>query len=128
MSITPYLYYESVEDAMEFLAKAFGFRKSGEPMTGPDGKISHAAMKLGEDVVMMGHPGPHYKSPKRLKHSTHSLYVETKGVDKLFERARKAEAKVLEEPVDTAYGHRRFGVEDPEGQQWYFAEEIKKPS
>jgi len=47
-------------------------------------------------------------------------------VDKHFERARKAGAKILEEPVDTFYGHRRYGAEDPEGHQWYFAQENKK--
>ena len=25
------------------------------------------------------------------------------------------------------YGHRRYGVEDPEGHQWFFAEALKKP-
>jgi hypothetical protein len=30
--------------------------------------------------------------------------------------------------LNTEYGHRRFGGEDPEGRQWYFAEEIRKPS
>jgi uncharacterized glyoxalase superfamily protein PhnB len=48
-------------------------------------------------------------------------------VDKHFERAKKAGATVLEEPADTEYGHRRYGVEDPEGHQWYFAQEIRRP-
>jgi uncharacterized glyoxalase superfamily protein PhnB len=50
-----------------------------------------------------------------------------KGVDKTFARARKAGASVLQVPMNTEYGHRRCGVEDPEGHQWYFAEELKKP-
>jgi uncharacterized glyoxalase superfamily protein PhnB len=63
-----------------------------------------------------------------MKNATQSLYVMAKGVDRIFAGSKKAGAKVLEEPVDTEYGHRRFGVEDPEGHQWYFAEEIKKPA
>jgi hypothetical protein len=43
-----------------------------------------------------------------------------------FERARKAGAAILEEPKDTFYGHRRYGAEDPEGHQWYFAQGIAK--
>jgi uncharacterized glyoxalase superfamily protein PhnB len=74
---------------------------------------------------MMGYPGPKYKNPRRVGHATQSLYVNFKGVDKLFARAKKAGAKVLEEPLNTEYGHRRFGVEDPEGHQWYFAEPLK---
>jgi len=46
-------------------------------------------------------------------------------VDKHFERARKAGAKILEEPKNTFYGHRRYGAEDSEGHQWYFAQELK---
>jgi len=94
-------------------------------MSRPDGKINHAAMKFGDDLIMMGYPGPKYKNPKRLGHSTQSLYVNVDDVDKHFERAKKAGAKILEEPKNTFYGHRRYGAEDPEGHQWYFAQEIK---
>jgi PhnB protein len=126
MAITPYLLYEDVGGALTFLAKAFGFRKSGRAMSRSDGKIYHAAMKLGDDLVMMGCPGSEYKNPKRLGQATQNLYVNVPDVDKHFQRARKAAAKILEEPTDTFYGHRRYGAEDPEGHQWYFAQEIKK--
>jgi uncharacterized glyoxalase superfamily protein PhnB len=125
MSITPYLYYEDVAGALRWLAKAFGFRKHGKEMPGPDGKINHAAMKLGDDVIMMGYPGPEYKNPKRLGQTTQTLYVNVDDADKHFERARKAGAVILEEPKDTLYGHRRYGAADPEGHHWYFAQEIQ---
>ena len=125
MAITPYLYYDDVAGALKFLQKAFGFRKAGPAMKGPDGKINHASMKLGDDLVMMGCPGPKYKNPKRLGQATYSLYIDVDDVDKHFKRAKKAGAKILEEPQDTFYGHRRYGAEDPEGHQWYFAHEIK---
>jgi uncharacterized glyoxalase superfamily protein PhnB len=54
--------------------------------------------------------------------------VNVDDADKHFKRARKAGAKILEEPQDTFYGHRRYGAEDPEGHQWYFAHELRKPS
>ena len=124
MAITPYLYYEDVGAALKFLAKAFGFRKFGRPMR-RGGKINHAAMKLGDDVVMMGCPPTDYRNPKRLGQATQSLYINVEDVDKHFVRARKAGATILEEPGDTEYGHRRYGAEDPEGHQWYFAAELK---
>jgi PhnB protein len=128
MAIVPYLLYEDVGDALTFLAQAFGFRKQGRPMVGPDGRLNHAAMKLGDDLVMMGYPGPNYRNPKRLGQATQHLYVNVSDVDKHFQRAQKAGAKILEEPKDTPYGHRRYGAEDPEGHQWYFAQEITKPA
>ncbi len=128
MSITPYLLYEDVAGALKFLARAFGFRKCGAQMSRPDGKVNHAAMKLGDDLIMMGYPGPKYKNPKRLGQATQSLYVNVDHVNAHFERARKAGATILEEPKDTFYGHRRYAAEDPEGHQWYFAQEIAKRS
>ena len=56
MSITPYLLYEDVGEAMKRLAKAFGFKKYGLKIQGADGKINHAAMQFGEAIFMMGDP------------------------------------------------------------------------
>ncbi len=63
--ITPYLLYQDVAGAMRFLSKAFGFKKSGSAMSSTNGKLTHAAMKLGDDLIMMGYPGPRYKNPKK---------------------------------------------------------------
>lgn len=126
MPITPYLYYEDLPSALKWLTKAFGLRTFGPAMR-RHGRLTHAAMKRGDIVVMMGYPGPKYRNPRRVGHATQSLYVTIKGVDKVFTRAKQAGAKVLEAPMDTEYGHRRFGVEDPEGHQWYFAEPLTKP-
>lgn len=126
MAITPYLLYEDVGGALKFLSKAFGFRRYGPKVQGPDGKISHATMQLGDDIVMMGCPGRSYRNPRRLGHVTQNLYVNVDNVDKHFLRAKKAGATVLERPTDTEYGHRRYGVADPEGHVWYFAHEIRR--
>ena len=126
MSITPYLYYEDVAAAMKWLEKAFGFKAYGPKMKGPDGQINHGAMKLGDGVVMMGAPGGKYRNPRRLGQATQSLYVMVSDADRHFARASKSGGKVLEEPADTEYGHRRYGMEDPEGHEWYFAHELKR--
>jgi PhnB protein len=85
-------------------------------------------MKFGDDLIMMGYPGPQYKNPKRLGEATQSLYINVDDVDAHFQRARTAGTAILEEPEDTSYGPRRYGAEDPEGHQWYFAEGIPKRS
>ena len=127
MAIIPYLLYEDVGGALKFLAKAFGFKKHGESILAADGTINHAAMQLGDATVMMGCPGPGYRNPKRLGQTTLSLYVNVDDVDKHFKRARKAGATIIEEPLDTPYGDRRYGAEDPEGHQWYFAQTLRRP-
>ncbi len=128
MAITPYLLYEDVAGALKWLAKAFGLRKYGIQISGPDGKINHAAMKLGDGLIMMGYPGPKYKNPKHLGQATQNLYVNVEDVDQHCERARRAGAKIIEEPEDQFYGDRRYGAEDPEGHVWYFAQRIEKKS
>ena len=123
--ITPYLLYEDVAGALDWLSRAFGLEEHGERFAGSDGKINHAAMKLGDGVVMMGYPGPSYKNPKRLGQSTVQLYIYVEDVDAHFERARRAGATILEEPADQFYGDRRYGASDPEGHQWYFASHMR---
>jgi uncharacterized glyoxalase superfamily protein PhnB len=122
--VTPYLLYEDLPGALEWLAKAFDLRERAR-QAGSDGKPTHAEMTLGEDgLILMGCPGPQYRNPKRLGQATQSLYVRVEELDKHFERAVRAGAVVLEKPADQPYGDRRYGVEDPEGHRWYFAQAI----
>ena len=76
----------------------------------------------------MGCAGPGYKNPKSLKSTKQLLYITVDNVDKHFARARKAKANVLNKLEDTFYGDRRYGVEDPEGHQWLFAQHVKNVS
>jgi uncharacterized glyoxalase superfamily protein PhnB len=122
--ITPYLLYEDVATMLDWLARAFGFHERTR-LAGRDGKVTHAEMELDGGLVMMGHPGPEYRNPKHLGHSTQSLYVIVDDVDRHFERARSAGAQILEAPADQFYGDRRYGAEDPEGHQWYFAQHVR---
>jgi uncharacterized glyoxalase superfamily protein PhnB len=122
--VTPYLYYEDVAGALDWLSRAFGLRERMR-MEGPDGGIGHAEMELADGVVMMGRPGADYRNPRRLGQVTQSLYVYVDDVDKHFRNAREAGARILEEPKDQFYGDRRYGAEDPEGHQWFFAQHVR---
>jgi len=126
--VTPYLYYEDVDAALDWLARAFGFRERVR-MPGPDGKAAHAEMEVGSGgLVMLGRPGPAYRNPKRLGQPTQNVYVYVDGVDEHCRRAKAAGAAVLQEPADQFYGDRRYGVTDPEGHEWYFAEHVRDVS
>lgn len=128
--LTPYLLYRDVGKALNWLNKAFGFTEYGDRFAGEDGTVQHAAMRIsrGGEVFMMGCPGSKYKNPKQLRSNTQLLYITVKDVDRHFARAKKAGAKVLEKPADTFYGDRRYGVTDPEGHQWYFAQHVRDVS
>ena len=122
--ITPYLFYEDVAAALDWLATAFGFRERMR-MPGPDGAITHAEMELADGVIMMGHPGSDYQNPKRHGHVSQLQYVYVDDVDEHFEQAKRAGATILDEPEDQFYGDRRYAVEDLEGHQWNFAQHVR---
>lgn len=126
MPVIPYLFYEDVAAAQRFLTRAFGLRKFGATNRNKEGRIIHAAMKLGSDVVMMGHPGPKYRNPLRLGEATQCLLAEVPDVEQHYRRALRSRAKILEELRETPFGQLRYGMEDPEGHQWYFAEKRGK--
>ena len=122
--IAPYLLYEDGAAAIDFLTKAFGFE---EVMRMEDsGVVNHAEIRLGDDTVMLGHPGPDYKSPKNTGHSNALVHVYVDDVDAHFERAKAAGAEIVTEPADQEYGDRRYDAKDPEGHSWFFATPISK--
>jgi PhnB protein len=121
--ITPYLYYEDGVAAIEFLTGAFGFTERFR-MAEDDGRIGHAELELDGGVVMLGTPSD-YRNPKRLGGKTQSLYVYVDDVDAHFAHAKEAGATILREPTDQFYGDRNYGVEDPEGHEWYFGTHVR---
>lgn len=122
--ITPYLYYQDVGAASDWLVKTFGFEERMR-MNGPDGKVMHTEVALADGVVMMGRPAGEYRNPRELRQTTQGLYVYVDKVDEHFQHAKKAGAKILKEPEDQFYGDRRYTAEDPEGHEWFFATHVK---
>ena len=122
--ITPYLLYEDVPAALDWLATAFGFRERLR-YTGSDGTVNHAEMELGDGVIMLGDPGGDFRGPKGLGGVTVIVHVYVDDVDEHYRRARDAGARILRELEDQAYGDRRYDVEDLEGHHWSFAQQIR---
>ena len=124
-TITPYLLYEDVESALDFLTRAFGFQETLR-YSGDAGYVNHAEMAYGDGSTMMGDPGNDYSNPKRLGVASVQIYVDVADVDATYERAKAAGAKIIEEPADQDYGMRRFGAQDPEGHSWWFAQQLRE--
>jgi PhnB protein len=125
--VTPYLLYNDVDAAVDFLIAAFGFEERVR-MPGPDGKTMHAEVAIGPGVVMMGNPGPDYRNPAALGAATQLVYIYVEDVDKHHEVAKAAGAKILREPEDQFYGDRTYGAEDPEGHHWSFSQHVRDVS
>lgn len=121
---TPYLLYEDVGAALEWLSRAFGFRERLR-FQGEDGAVTHAEMELDGGEVMLGWPGPDYRNPRHLGQTTQLVHVYVEDVDAHFERAREVGAEIVSEPQDQEYGDRRYDVKDPEGHLWSFAQHVR---
>jgi PhnB protein len=126
--VTPYLLYEDVAAALDWLAAAFGFAEALR-YADAEGTVSHAEMRVDDDgVVFMGHPGPEFRNPKHLGQPTVHVHVYVDDVDSHFEQAKAAGATIVMEPVDEPYGDRRYDAEDPEGVRWSFAQRMRDVS
>lgn len=133
-SIVPMIAYEDAAAALDWLARAFGFRERTR-MAGPDGTIGHAEMELGQGVIMLATPTPDYQSPKHhaevceharkwseVPYVIDGVHVFVDDVDEHFRRAKEAGATILSEPEDQDYGERVYRVADLEGHRWMFAQ------
>lgn len=119
---TPYLCIKGAADAIEFYRKAFGATETMR-MTGPDGRIGHAELKIGKANIMLAdeHPEIGVVSPATLGGSPVTIHIYVEDVDALAARAETAGAKVLRAVADQFYGDRGGKFEDPFGHVWYFA-------
>jgi PhnB protein len=60
--------YEDGIRALQWLARAFGFRENAR-LTTPDGRLSHGEMRAGDGLIMLATPTPDYRGPKRHRES-----------------------------------------------------------
>ncbi len=125
-SITPHLVCAGAAKALDFYQKAFGATDLGR-MPGPDGRLMHAAMKIGDSTVMLADEMPEWGSlgPKALKGSPVTIHIYVEDVDALVARAVKAGAKVTM-PVEEQFWGDRYGkLEDPFGHHWSVATHVR---
>jgi PhnB protein len=122
--VTPYLLYEDVPAALEWLSRTFGFRERLR-FKGKDGTVNHAEMEIADAVIMLGDPGRDYRNPKRLGGVTQYVHVYVDDVDAHHRRATQAGATISAELKDQEYGDRSYSARDPEGHAWTFAQHVR---
>lgn len=118
-SVTPYLIVKGAAAAIDFYKRAFGATESVR-MPGPDGKIGHAEIRIGDSTIMLAdeYPDMGYRSPQSLGGAGVSLMVYVEKVDETFKRALAAGAKELRPIADQFYGDRSGTLQDPFGHVW----------
>ena len=128
-TLTPALVVRDAAAAIDFYKRAFGAEEVGR-MAGPDGKIMHAEIRIGDSLLMLGEENEQWgtKSPLLTNGNPGSLHIYVEDVDASFERALKAGAKVRAPLADAFWGDRYGKVTDPFGHEWGIATRVKELS
>jgi len=123
-TVTPHLTLEHAAQTIEWYKKAFGAEEKGRAV-GPDGKVMHAEVRIGDSRIMVNDPMGGSKGLRSLGGSPASLWLYVEDCDALFDRAVKSGARVADGPMgqmaDQFWGDRCGTVIDPEGYQWTIA-------
>ncbi len=121
-SVTPYLVVDDAAKAIDYYTKAFGAKEAFR-MNGPDGKVGHAEIQIGNSMVMLADPNPHWgaKSAKEFGGSPVSLMVYVEDSDAVFKRAIASGSTQLKPVEDQFYGDRSGTLTDPFGLMWTIA-------
>jgi uncharacterized glyoxalase superfamily protein PhnB len=120
-TIVPILIYEDVGQAIAWLCRAFGF--SERLRHERDGVVGHAQLEVAECAIMLGRQGGPFRAPRGGKVSQYVL-VSVADVDRHFEHARQAGARIVEGPATMPFGERQYTAEDCAGHWWTFSQHV----
>ena len=123
-TVTPQLVLDNAAQAIDWYKKALGAEEKSRA-TGPDGKIMHAELRIGDSLIMVNDPMGGAKGPKAFGGSPASLWIYVENSDSLFNRAVAAGGKVADGPMgpmgDQFWGDRCGTFTDPQGYKWTIA-------
>jgi PhnB protein len=126
-SVTAYLTVNSASKAIDFYKAAFNAEELFRE-TIPNGeKILHARIKIGDSIVRLSDEfsGSTHRAPATLGATTVTLHIYTENVDRLWQQAVQAGAKIVI-PLDNQFWGERYGMLiDPFGHQCSMSMAIK---
>ena len=128
-SVTPHLICAGAAKAIEFYKDAFGAVEQAR-LPGPDGRLMHAAIRIGDSTVMLVDEMPEWGAlgPKSLKGSPVTIHLYVDDADAFVARAVKAGAKLTMPVADQFWGDRYGKLEDPFGHHWSVAHPVREVS
>ena len=118
--VDPWVISQDTDAEIAFLTTTFGATETpGSRMLGPDGRVGHVEVELGDAVVMLFDAQPDWPAtPAHLR-----VYVA--DVHKAFDQAVAAGARVVTRPTDLAFGERVARVRDPQGHLWWIHQRVE---
>jgi uncharacterized glyoxalase superfamily protein PhnB len=123
-TVTPQLLLDNAAQAIDWYKKAFGAEERSRA-TGPDGKVLHAEIRIGDSSIFVNDAMMGAKGPKAMGGSPASLWIYVADCDALFNRAVAAGGHVAPGPMgqmaDQFWGDRCGTLTDPQGYRWTIA-------
>ncbi|MGI4717488.1 MAG: VOC family protein [Janthinobacterium lividum] len=128
-TVTPHLVCAGAVEAIAFYVRAFGAEEVMR-LPGPGGKLAHAAIRIGDSMVMLMDEFPDWDAngPGALGGTPVTIHLAVPAVDDWFERAVEAGAVARMAPADMFWGDRYGVVEDPFGHRWSMATHLRDVS
>ena len=125
-TLIPYLAVDDAAKAIEYYKRAFGATERTR-MDGPDGKVGHAELTIGDSLIMLSdeYPEMNIVGPKSVGGTTVALNVYVEDADAVFNAALRAGATSIRPVTDQFYGDRSGQFEDPFGHRWNVATHIE---
>jgi uncharacterized glyoxalase superfamily protein PhnB len=130
--IIPMLAYENGVAAIEWLCKAFGFIENKEMRFMEGDRLTHAELKLNDNIIMLATPTSDYISINKQRseyvqmnkwlsapYIVNGLLVYINDVDTHFENAKENGAEILSE-IEEGFPGKRYRSADLEGHRWMF--------
>lgn len=120
--VMPHLVCRNATAAIDFYVLAFGAVELVR-LAGPDGKLMHAMLKIGEGHLMLVDENRDWGmlGPESLNGSPVILHLYVEDVDAAFAQAVAAGARVTVPVADMFWGDRYGTLVDPFGHHWSLA-------
>jgi len=128
-SVTPSLVFKGTDAAITWYQNVFNAKEKIR-MKGPDKKITHAELKIGDSLIFLSEDNPQSKTktPQETNGNSMSLYIYLPDVNETVKKAVQNGAKLVMPTQDMFYGDRVGCIEDPFGYTWVIATHIKDVS
>ena len=128
-SVTPHLVCAGAADAIAFYKKAFNAEELAQ-LAGPDGKLMHGLIKIGDSALMLVDEYPQWDSlgPKARNGTSVTLHLYVEDADAQFKQAIDAGCSVRMPLADMFWGDRYGIVQDPFGHLWSIATHVRDVS
>lgn len=117
-SLSPYLSVNDASKTIDFITKAFGAKEIIR-FNDEKGRVQHAEYRVDDSVVMVADAIPGWPAVGG------SVHVYVSDVDEVYNRALKAGGTSIQAPMKKEDPHRRGGVKDPNGVNWWISTKVE---